>query len=310
MTEAETSARHLSGPAREARDWIVRLNSGEVDAAMLERFRLWRGHSAAHAEAFEYERRFWRELGGLAPVPVEVPARPRFRRRAVLAGGLALAGGAAVVGLLPQWQGDFTTGPGEIAEVALPDGTEALLNTDSAIALDFTGGARRVSLLRGEAEFRVTPDPAWPPLQVAALGGVTTAQDALFSINRADRNARVAVSAGQVRVTAGQGFDLGPAQQLLYGPDHSQPPISAIDPEVVFAWRKGWIIFEGRRFEEAVAELGRYLPERILMAPRVDKGLPVSASFRTSGAEDALRALAGTQGLTVRRVPNLVILLG
>jgi transmembrane sensor len=86
-------------------------------------------------------------------------------------------------------------------------------------------------------------------------------------------------------------------------------PAAAVDTDMVMAWRQGRVIFEGRPFSAALAELGRYLPERIVVAPGIAADVPVSAIFSTRHAFDAVQALAKTQGLAARRVPGLVIII-
>lgn len=307
--------------ALEARDWIVRLSSGAAGAEDLARFRAWRDAAPAHARAFARERAFWQDLGGLDAVLERAPdgatdtgpARRLLDRRGVLLGGGALAA-ASVAGavMVPKWllwqQADAITGIGEMVEFDLPDGSRAALNTDSAIALDFTAEARQVTLLRGEAEFWVRP--AAQPFRVAALGGSAQALGTVFSVRLAGDLATVAVARGAVRVSDGAAaVDLGAAQQTSYGPE--APPLApvAIDRDIAFAWRGGRIIFEGKPLGQALDELGRYLPERIVMAPGVDAAVPVSAVFSTAEALPAVQALARTQGRSARRIPGVMILI-
>lgn len=317
MSDAAPRTKADAKLAREARDWVVRLASGEVAPAELQRFRAWKAQSEAHARAFAGERRFWQQLDGLGemagPVPpVAKPAAPRIGRRGFLAGGIAAGAGAWALDLPHRWQdwtADLHTGFGEMAGMTLPDGTIATLNTDSALALEFSRGQRQVRLLRGEAEFRVQAGTS--PLRVAALDGVTEAQASVFSVGLADREARVTVSEGQVRVSPalGQPLDLGASEQAVYGMGLAVAALGPVDREIAFAWREGRIIFDGRRFDQAVSELARYVPEKVVLGPGVDSALPVSAVFSTSAAHEAIGALALTQGLSVRRIPQVMILL-
>ena len=321
MSNAESHVRPDPKLAREARDWVVRLASGEVQAADLQVFHRWKGQSDTHARAFEQERAFWQQLGALAPggeraqdrvLPLQ-PARaaPLIGRRGFIAGGIAA--GAAVWALdVPHkwqdWTSDLHTGFGEMAGMTLPDGSVATLNTDSAIALDFQAGRRRVQLLRGEAEFRV-PDDNGPHLSVAALEGITEARGSVFSVGIEAGQARVTVSQGAVRViAAGDRLELGPSDQAVYQNGTRLADLGQVDPEVAFAWREGRIIFDGKRFDLAMQELARYVPEKVVMGPGINAAMPVSAIFSTSAAHDAITALALTQGLSVRRVPQVMIL--
>lgn len=340
MPDAAPDAEAQSRAGREARDWLVRLTSGEVSAEDLEKFRIWQAQSPGHARAFDRERSFWQQLQALnanAPAPATLQtalaasslhAHRGLNRRAVLAGGLAagVAGAMAAPRLIRWWHSDFATGVGEMADLALPDGSVVALNTDSAVSIRFTPDLRQVTLLRGEAEFRVSaagdapmaiagPDTG---LDVAALGGISRSAGGVFSVALHEGMVRVAVAQGQARVTSGGGSQTGwdsesvtllPAQATSYGAGTAPLPASDIDPEMVFAWRNGRIILEGRRFDDAIRELGRYLPERIVLGPGVNPAIPVSAVFSTTAPRQAVDALAKTQGLSVHRIPHVMLLI-
>ena len=315
----------------EARDWIVRLTSGHASGEDIERFKLWRDRSPGHRRAFERERVFWRQLqvlegasGGAAPFHSARPvASGSVGRRAFLIGaGTAAAAGVAAIALprLEQWwRSDFSTGVGEQAEFVLPDGSLATLNTDSAIAVDFRNDLRLVELLAGEAEFRVVQSSGGL-FRVAALGGNSDALGTTFSVRVVDDLATVTVANGHVRVTgpaaptdldmASPGrVDLNTSEQTSYSV--GEPPRLArkVDTETELAWRTGRLIFEGRPFASAIAELGRYVPERIVLGPGVASQVPVTAIFSTGEALAAVQALARTQGLTARRIPGVVVLI-
>ncbi|MGO1119214.1 FecR family protein [Rhodovibrionaceae bacterium A322] len=53
--------------ADEARDWLVRLTSGDVTERDLSAFKLWLAQSASHEAAFDRERSLWQELSALEP---------------------------------------------------------------------------------------------------------------------------------------------------------------------------------------------------------------------------------------------------
>ncbi|GGF75120.1 iron dicitrate transporter FecR [Azorhizobium oxalatiphilum] len=314
------------GIALDARDWIVRLTSGDVSAAELAQFRQWCARSPQHQRAFAQERAFWHELQGLgstAPQMAGPRARPaRMGRRVFLAGtgAAAVAASAALVAprLEAWWQADYTTAIGQQAEIALPDGSIANLNTDSAIALAFSPTFRLVRLLKGEAEFTVRPD-ASAPFRVAALGGNSDATGTVFAVKSFGNLATVTVSEGAVRVTgpaapdarpdAAAGILLSSAQQTSYHPGAPPAPAAPADTGMALAWRSGRVIFEGRPFASAIDELGRYVAEPIMLGPGVARQEPVSAIFSTADALSAVEAVARTQHLTVRRIPRVMILI-
>lgn len=315
--------------AMDARDWIVRLTSGEVGAADIERFKAWRDRSPDHRRAFERERAFWQQLQALdgrsaGPLPVPPPARASaLGRRPFLVGTAVAATTAVAVLAAPRvgvwWKASYSTVVGDQGEYTLPDGSVAALNTDSAIAVDFRSDLRLVELLKGEAEFRVRPD-ASALFRVAALGGNSDSFGTTVSVRAVDGLATVTALEGHVRVTApaapsdpGDGgdrpVDLVANQQTRYGRGQRPAAPVMIDAGTVMAWRTGRIIIEGQPFGRAIAEIGRYVPERVVMGPGVNADVPVSGVFKTKDALPAMTALAKTQGLTIRRIPGVVLLI-
>lgn len=314
----------------DARDWIVRLTSGGVSAEDLERFKRWRDAAPEHRHAFERERSFWQQLQildgkstGMPPFQRPQPARADLGRRSFLVGGGLAATAALATLAFPRvslwWRADFSTAVGEGATYTLPDGSVAALNTNSAISVDFRPDLRLINLLKGEAEFRVKPDRS-SRFRVAALGGNSDAVGTTFAVRAVGDIATVTVSEGRVRVVGpadprdasefGPGtVELNVEQQTSYSRGgHPEAPTSA-DVETALAWRSGRIIFDARPFASAIAELGRYVPERIVLATSAYDHVPISAIFKTKEALYAVEALARTQGLSTHRIPGVVMVI-
>ncbi len=305
--------------ALDARDWIVRLTAGNVSRQDLDRFHAWRAQSPEHARAFAREKEFWQLLqnvdgSGLDAAPVAAPMpRAAVSRRKFLVGAAVAASAAALAAprIMTWMRSDFTTGAGELVTAALPDGSTMLLNTNSAVDVDFQPGLRLVNLLSGEVEFSVRLDTG-APFRVAALGGNSDAFEGTYAVRSIADEVTVTAAAGAIAVTGGSAANLvslTAGQQTRYR--SGEAPMAATDVNVAneLAWRGGRVVFEGRPFRSAVGELGRYVPERLVIATHTHDASPVSAVFLTRDAHDAIEALAQTQGMTVRRVPGVVIVI-
>lgn len=309
----------------DARDWTVRLTSGHVSEEDLHRFKAWCDLSPRHVETFQREKRFWNDLGGLredyvTQVPLVHCPNSVGRRAFLLGSGAAVAAGVGAIawpGLHLWWRADLRTAAGEQARHVFPDGTAVRLNTDSALAIDFSPSIRRVELLKGEAEFSVGKAPG-SPFGVLALGGAAETEEAVFSMRALDGLATVTVAQGRTVVSSPLAFDarndvgslsLSANEQASYTADGALGPITQVDVESELAWRSGKVIFEARPFSSAVAELARYLPERVAFAPGASTNVPVTAIFSTEEALEAVYALARTQGRTVRRIPGVLVLI-
>ncbi len=301
-----------------AREWVIRLASAEIGADELGRFKAWLAADPAHRDAFERERRMWQRLGALkrdfAPRPA---ARPR--RRLMLGAGIAAAACLAVfaawaplrVALLT----DHATAPGQRASITLPDGSVVHLNTDSAIAVRYAAGERRIELLRGEALFAVRSDRS-RPFRVAALSGISQAVGTPFVVRERRDHVVTTVTEGTVSVASPEQSSVDSAlnaeagDQITYGEGQSPRRTGRADIGAVTAWQHGQIVLDGASFGDALAELERYRSGRILLVGRNPATLrPVSGIFTTDRIDEAVAGLAATHGLTVSRIGNLLTIL-
>lgn len=333
MTPENSNDRLSEAATEQAQDWFLRLTCGTPQESDLAAFRAWHDADASHRAAFAEVRELWNDLGALHPalaapasppatrptvIALEVARRPRrSRTRAVLGGLLAacLALVAVFAADLPtRLQADFRTAVGERAEVVLPDGSTAYLNTDSAIALDYSEERRRVTLLRGEAVFDVSKDPA-RPFDAEALGGRATALGTAFALRRQDEDAVVTVIEGRVGVASPAGAeDLPPAvrlrhdQQVSYRRGAAPGPVIAVDAAAVAAWRRGLIVIDALPLSDALAELDRYHPGRIVLLGGAGREERVTARIAFDDIEGGLRALAAVHGLQVTHLTAYLVI--
>ena len=265
--------------AGQARDWVLALASGTLDDAGMQAFERWLAQPG-HRLAFERERVLWRSLG---------PAPPRRRARPPR---------------LLQLRADHRSGI-TIAHLQLPDGSRAVLDADSAIALHFDAGQRRVELLRGRAWFEVVPGQA-APFRVSVGDGVVEDIATAFVVARAAGRVETAVEHGRIRAAStpgrpwtylatgqGAGWHDGGALQRL--PDRRAEDIAA--------WRHGELLLDAVPVDEAIARLQPYRAGRIVVQGDLSALPSVNAALRTDHPEAALDALAAGSGLVVTRLP-------
>lgn len=325
MTERRSSAAEIHA-AHEARDWIVRLSSGAMTPAERERLQQWLDTSAVNRAAFAREQTFWQDLDTLKDDFAATHGRRRLAkawrhgRTALAAGGFVAACLFVVAwfftGIPSRLMADHATGVGEQATVSLPDGSTAFLNSDSAIDVRYREGLRLVMLKRGEALFSVRHDPQ-STFRVAASRGNTDATGTAFATRLNGEKVTVTVVEGSVRVfgpaspeakrEAGEGIDLGADQQTSYTEGERPVAAHAVKAADALAWRGGSIVLDGRPFAQAVAEVGRYIPERIVLDQAAQQARPVSGVFSIRHPYRAIEALAATQGFAVYRIPRVAI---
>ncbi len=143
------------------------------------RVRGWLKRDPRHEEEFRNLEAIWGSTAFLKAVKA-LPVDPALRHRGRDGGGDAArrclppacfaAGWWQYPRLMIAWEADYTTATGAQSMIPLPDGSTMVLNTASAVSLDFENGRRRVRLLRGEAFFDVRHDPAHPFTVAAQFG--------------------------------------------------------------------------------------------------------------------------------------------
>lgn len=322
--DSRPTDRQVSGIAR---DWIIRLASGHITEPELRRFKQWLAEHPSHEQVFDRERRFWQGLDSLEHVgPAsrdgKVGASGKRRlpsRRYVMIGGAVAAGIAGLLlyqDIFLLLSADHRTAVGQQQIVRLPDGGIAHLNTDTAIALSYTERERRVELLKGEAFFEVVPNREAPFL-VLSQGGIARAVGTAFAVQTRERQATVTVTEGIVDVATSDPGEGQPAsvtvhkdQQTIYRAGEIPQSATAVDGQSEIAWTRGGIVINKQPFVQAMAELDRYRPGRIVVLADLSRTKPVSGRFTLQGLDDAIGALAHTQGLTVIRLtPYLVLIL-
>lgn len=306
---ASAAASDADALAGQAQAWITALASGAMDRVQLQAFEQWLA-MPGHRRVFEYERQLWRSLGprpasSATPVPVPAPRRRRTRwQRLAWASVAVLALAQVVPEARLRLQADHRSGAG-LAEVALPDGSRAVLDAHSAIAVRYDAHARRVELLRGQAWFDVSADPR-RPFQVGAGGGVVEDISTAFAVARRDDGVEAMVEQGRVRVTAREGgrwtyLDAG--QRARYGDGRAVNRLDDVAPDRIASWRQGELLLEASSVSTAVQRIARYRQGPTFVRGELSSLPAVNAALRVDRPEQALDALADTAGLQITRLP-------
>jgi transmembrane sensor len=311
MSPHSTSRARADDPvAEQARAWIAFLAGGEHSDARMRDFEQWLAQPG-HRRVFEHERRLWRSLGPSPVVPATAtpcpPPRARPRQRRLRWAAAAAAAIAVLVAWPDAWlrlQADHRSSH-QVQAVQLPDGSRAVLDADSAIAVHFDAQARRIELLRGRAWFEVTAD-AQRRFSVAAGEGVVEDISTAFTVARLDDT--VETEAGQGRVRVANPIDGGwtylqVGQRATYGTHSGVTRLADVAADRVGAWRHGELLLDQSTVADAVRDVGRYRRGPTFVRGDFSRLPAVSAALRIDQPEQALDALAATAGLQVTRLP-------
>jgi len=310
MSASSTPALPDADVLREAARWLVRLHSGEADAADHAACAHWRTAHPAHEQAWQRAERLSQKFGAV-PTSLGMPVlarQQRSNRRAAMRtlALLATAAPAAWMGWrYGPWNdlaADHRTATGERREVALADGSRVLLDTASAIDVVFDGTQRMLRLRAGAIFVATAPDPLGParPFVVETVHGRMRALGTRFIVRQSGdaRDAgpvRLAVTEGAVEVTlrgASAASAVIPAgQQTVLGAQGAQP-MHPLTPDAG-AWTQGVLYADDMRLADFCAELSRYRPGLLHCASEVG-GLRISGAFQLGDTDYVLSMLATT----------------
>lgn len=202
---------------------------------------------------------------------------------------VALQGGATakVVNGMLTYEGStdqllyntMSTPKGRKYPVTLPDGTVVWLNSSSSIRypMTFQGPYREVTVT-GEAYFEVTKN-ARMPFRVdvngkAVIDVLGTHFNVSAYINEGSIN--TTLLEGRVKVSRDQtGVILKPGQQAqILAPTAAITVLDTVNIDNVMAWKNGYFVFEGRRFDEIMRQLERWYDIEVVFEGKVpDKRL-------------------------------------
>lgn len=290
---------------RQAIEWVAILQSGCATEADQHACLSWRQKDAAHERAWRRVSALGGDLrsGMMAVTPKQarrILHDPVCNRRAALKAVL----GAAVLGgglwaaeqkmSLPGWYADYRTDTGELRTVALTDGTQMMLGSDSAVDARVDTLACSIVFYNGDLQVSASRDGQRKSVSVEAAAGILRTGDGVFALRydpSVASTVRLAVTEGSVELSLiGQQFAqrIYAGQQVRYTKGHMSAP-QALDTQAL-AWTQGLIMAERMKLGEFAVELNRYR-EGNLRCDQMVAGLIVSGAFPLRDPDSVLAAL-------------------
>ena len=323
-----------------AMDWHIRLMSGSASRREVAQFERWLGESPANAKAYARLVDIWDEMellsdasvvreGLTVPAHEESSTQVAFMRSPLSAISAMAAAVCAVVVVTISVQYPYSdddiyrTAVGQREVVELPDGSIIMLNTASAVDVDFADDGRRVTLLDGQASFKVAKDAERPFIVFAGEGSIR-ALGTEFDVYKSPDGVRVTLIEGRVRVASAEASGDLSASPLSGVVDHGPPPLTQVDlspgeqaaiasigavsaveevdVERIVAWREGKVNFRNTPLVEAIAEMNRYSEVQIRLADGGElDDLRVSGVFRVNNSDHFVNALESLFGIEAKR---------
>ncbi|MFJ4141370.1 FecR family protein [Pseudomonas sp. NPDC089734] len=298
----------------QALTWLIELEGANHEQQA--RFEAWLKADPAHAQAFARAQAVW-ESPALrqAAVELEKPRRPSVLQRLrphwkPLATAAVLLLGLFNFSNLPlRIQADHLTVVGERQRLQLADGSQVLLNTNSAFSSHFNDRQRAARLYQGEAYFNVALSQD-TPMEIEAGPIRMSANSTEFSVRYLDGEARVQVQSGAVDVSAIRGdsrVSLGAGDSVRVGPSgfgHRE----RLDPTKDLAWVQGRLIFDNSPLSEVLAELRRYYPGWIINTNPALDNVAITGNYKLDNPLGVVRSLAQITSASVHEMPALVLI--
>jgi transmembrane sensor len=292
----------------EAAAWRVHLT--ETDGANVPAFEAWLAADARHRDAWDQVQGTWRLIDDAqaSPALLELRSqvlsrthsrfcRPRQPRRAWfsrLKPGRRVAVACVVVlaaaSILWGNRADrYETGPAERLSIPLADGSRVELDSSSQLRVQYSSGARALSLTRGQARFLVARD-ASRPFSVTAGGRNIVATGTDFDIDLLGTTLYVSLLEGRVLVLPRNESEahraatqLHPGEQLKVS-GAGEISIGPVSRDGVIAWQSRQILFDDEPLASAVERVNRYSTTRLVLADQRVGALRISGVFRTGNA--------------------------
>ena len=298
---------------QQAANWLTRLHDEDVSESERQAFNAWCQADPRHAVAIERMRALWGSFDTLPAQPARVALNRAFAPRpargvqAMAVLGLVLCGWLGLE-QLPVWMADQRTGVGERLQIALADGSQLQLNSNSAVDVRFDGHQRVVELLQGELWVDVAKD-ARRPFVVRTDQGTATALGTRYLVKRAPDGTTVVTvieSTVAVKGDTNEGVKVMAGQRSILDHGRAEPP-QAIDDTDPDAWTRGLLKVNDQPLSDVLQTLASYRHGLVRFDPQALRGLRVSGVFKLDDTAAALAALADNLPIQVEYFTNLLV---
>ncbi len=311
----------------QAREWLRLFASGRVTEEDARLFVAWKAQNPEHILALQQAQDQWQMLGkaGVIARAQEMSSRDGQRlttqgwqRRRLL--GMGLAGGAAAaaalafyppLGLWPsidELTADYRTARGQQRHVRPVPGLDLLLNTQTTLKVASRRNINAFELLSGEMAVICRRDQG----ETDILAGQGTVRLGVSEIElRAAQNGRVDVKcqSGKIVLLHPNGMvELAANQQLTYDNQHISPVTAA--EAGASPWRSGFILFRNTLLGEAITEINRYRPGKVILLDKQSADRQLSGRYSIHDLDQVLSQISSIFDLRMRELPGHILLLG
>jgi transmembrane sensor len=199
---------------------------------------------------------------------------------------------------LQLWNADYQTAIGEQQTVTLADGSSVYLNSASALNQSYSREQRRIELLAGEAEFKVSKDKDRAFIVVADNQEIK-ALGTDFVVKMTEHSIKVSVVESAVQVSEPTQSSIDPVtvhtgEQVNIPGGQRPDPVTAINIHHASPWRSNRLIFESEPLSQVVEDINRYRPGHVFLSRPSLGNLKVSGVFSIQEIDNLLGVIGKT----------------
>lgn len=306
----------------EATQWLIFLQSPQLTAEKEAAFFKWLEASPKHQAAYVLSEQMWErgEVLNRIPVPHTIHPAPIFTwlkfawfnhsrwSYAALACLICLTLSLSYKTFTTNHSfkvKNYHTRLGEQHELQLSDNSRVILNTNSAIKVDYSGKNRTVYLKQGEAFFNVTPDSS-RPFEVITPQGSVQVLGTQFTVHAFAKKSLVTVLEGAVALDTKRDdatkfttdLTLVANQQFLIDGKDKKRQAKTVDATSIMSWRNKQLIYKGDSLASVIDDINRYFPQQIHLGDPTLANKEVVAVIQLDKFESVLATLEQSLLLT------------
>lgn len=297
---------------QQAAHWYARLGAVEADGNTRHAWQQWYTADATHRQAWAAVERISQRLQPLhsdadGSAQALLMARGNLSRRKAL-GALGVGSAALVLSAaawrtplqdtFAVWRAGQRTGVGEVRSLALADGSQLWLNSNTALDIDYRSDLRLVHLLQGEILIQTAGDAR--PFVVSTHEGRLRALGTRFSVQARAGQTLLSVFEGAVQASpASTGPRVIAAGQQIIFDQRGWGAVSAASAGRQ-SWSRGVLLADNQRLGDFVAELRRYRHGYLGVAPEV-ADIQVVGAYPLDHPDQALDMLASALPIRIQR---------
>lgn len=289
--------------ALKAVEWMVEIK-GSNDAELQQQLADWLSQHPDHMRAWQRIAQVNAGFAGvsstmgkaLAQAAITAPTSMARRRSIKLLSMLMFAtGGGWALTKSDGWTdslADAYTSVGEYKTLQLADGTQLILNTNTAVDIRYSTERREIELLRGEIMVTTAKDAQLRPMQVATRHGTMQPLGTRFNVRLEQHFTQLAVLEGKVAAQAStqqQSVIVLPGEQVMLNAHEvgKRLPWNARSA----SWVDGMLVVSQMRLQDFLHELSRHRRGVVRCDPAL-ADLKISGSFPLADTDLILKNIS------------------